>query len=192
MWTTSRLTASAGAVRDDQIAFMRSTIEDEMRKSDNPIYSRPGHLVRRLQQIAVAIFMEETKGFNITPVQYSALLAVDLHPGIDQTTLVNTIAFDRSTIGNVVTRLEEKNWIRRAAGGRRRKCLTITPEGRSVLRKIDATVDRVQKLLLAPLRADERPVFVNMLERLVNLNNARSRAPLGPPLPRRNIERTGR
>lgn len=150
-----------------------------MRKAEDPIYSRPGHLVRRLQQIAVAIFMAETKGFNITPVQYSALLAVELNPGIDQTTLVNTIAFDRSTIASVVARLEEKNWIRRVTGKRRRKCLTITAEGRTVLRKIDATVDRVQKLLLAPLRADERPLFVNMLERLVNLNNSRSRAPLG-------------
>ena len=26
-----------------------------MRESDHPVYSRPGHLIRRLQQIAVAI-----------------------------------------------------------------------------------------------------------------------------------------
>jgi MarR family transcriptional regulator, lower aerobic nicotinate degradation pathway regulator len=150
-----------------------------MRKADHPIYRRPGHLIRRLHQIAVAIFMSETKDFNITPVQYSALLAVDLHPGIDQTTLVNTIAFDRSTIGSVVRRLESKKWIKRVSGERRSKRLTITPAGREVLREIDATVDRSQKLILAPLTPAEQPVFVGMLERLVKLNNARSRAPLG-------------
>ena len=48
-----------------------------MQKRVHPIYGRPGHLVRRLQQIAVSIFMSETGGFNMTPVQYSALLAVD-------------------------------------------------------------------------------------------------------------------
>jgi len=57
--------------------------------------------------------MNETRRFNITPVQYSALLAVEMNPGIDQSTLVNIIAFDRSTIGNVVSRLENKKWIKR-------------------------------------------------------------------------------
>jgi MarR family len=89
-----------------------------MSSDDHPIYSRPGHLIRRLQQIAVAIFMGETKRFNITPVQYSALLAIEMHPDIDQTTLVNIITFDRSTIGNVVGRLEGKKWIKRTADSR--------------------------------------------------------------------------
>jgi DNA-binding MarR family transcriptional regulator len=149
-----------------------------MRKRGHPIFSRPGHLIRRLQQIAVAIFMAETRSFNITPVQYSALLAVDLNPGIDQTTLGNTIAFDRTTIGSVVNRLENKNWVKRVPGERRTKRLTITADGRKVLRAIDAAVDRAQKLMLAPLKPAERPAFVDMLERLVKLNNARSRAPL--------------
>ena len=150
-----------------------------MGKANHPIYGRPGHLIRRLHQIAVAIFMSETKNFNITPVQYSALLAVELNPGIDQTTLVNTIAFDRSTIGSVVSRLESKKWIKRVSGERRSKRLTITPAGRKVLREIDATVDRSQKLILAPLKPAEQSAFIEMLQRLVKLNNARSRAPLG-------------
>jgi len=104
-----------------------------------------------------------------------------MNPGIDQTTLVNIIAFDRSTIGNVVGRLEGKKWIRRVAGtsDRRSKSLTITADGREVLRSIDSAVDRAQELILAPLKPSERPVFVDMLERLVKLNNSRSRAPLG-------------
>jgi DNA-binding MarR family transcriptional regulator len=150
-----------------------------MRKRGHPIFSRPGHLIRRLQQIAVAIFMAETRSFKITPVQYSALLAVDLYPGIDQTTLGNTIAFDRTTIGSVIKRLERKKWIKRVPGERRTKRLTITAQGRKILREIDAAVDRAQKLMLAPLKPAERPVFIDMLERLVELNNARSRVPVG-------------
>jgi DNA-binding MarR family transcriptional regulator len=156
-----------------------------MPKYVHPIYSRPGHLIRRLQQIAVAIFMNETKSFNITPVQYSALLAVEMHPGLDQATLVKIIAYDRSTIGNVVARLEAKKWVKRerAARDRRSKCLTITSEGRKTLRAIDSTVDRAQGLILAPLRPVERRVFIAMLERLVKLNNSRSRAPLDQKRP---------
>ena len=150
----------------------------------HPIYGRPGHLIRRLQQIAVAIFMSETEGVNMTPVQYSALLAVKMYPGIDQARLANIIAFDRTTIGKVVSRLESKKWIKRASSidDRRSKCLTITPAGSDVLRAMDGAVNRSQDLILSPLRPAERRMFVDMLERLVKLNNSRSRAPLATPV----------
>ena len=151
-----------------------------MSRRIHPIYGRPGHLIRRLQQIAVAIFMSETEGFNMTPVQYSALLAVEMNPDIDQATLANIIAFDRTTIGKVLSRLESKKWIKRvpSTDDRRSKCLTITYAGRSVLRGMDDAVNRSQDLILSPLRPAERRVFIGMLERLVKLNNSRSRAPL--------------
>jgi DNA-binding MarR family transcriptional regulator len=154
-----------------------------MSKRIHPIYGRPGHLIRRLHQIAVAIFMSETGGFNMTPVQYSALLALEMYPDIDQATLANVIAFDRTTIGQVVARLESKKWIKRVASAddRRSKCLTITPSGRRILRAMDDAVDRSQDLILSPIQSAERRAFVGMLERLVKLNNSRSRAPLGAP-----------
>ena len=36
----------------------------------------PGFHIRRLQQIAVAIFLEETEEHGVTPVQYAAMAAV--------------------------------------------------------------------------------------------------------------------
>jgi len=163
-------------------------------RDDHAIHDRPGHLIRRLQQIAVAIFMAETRRFNITPVQYSALLAIDIHPGIDQITLASIIAFDRSTIGNVVGRLENKRWIKRAAGAqdRRTKRLTITAQGRKVLREIDASVEAAQKLILAPLRAAERPAFMGMLRQLVHINNDLSRAPVREPRERDGVKERSR
>ena len=41
------------------------------------LYARVGHLVRRLQQISVAIFLEEVGAVGITPVQFGALTAID-------------------------------------------------------------------------------------------------------------------
>ena len=61
-----------------------------------------------MQQIAVSIFVEECKAFDLTPVQYAALVAIHTHPGIDATRLSAVIAFDRSTLGNVIERLENK------------------------------------------------------------------------------------
>jgi MarR family transcriptional regulator, lower aerobic nicotinate degradation pathway regulator len=143
---------------------------------------RPGHLIRRLQQISFAIFMEQARKFDVTPVQYSAIFAINNHPGIDQTALCNIIAFDRSTIGDVVTRLEKKKLITRRHGplDRRSKSLYITPRGRRLLTGIEPAVAATQQLILAPLKAGERSAFMAMLKRLVHLNNELSRAPLRP------------
>ena len=61
------------------------------------LHGTPGHLIRRAQQIAVALFMEECAELDLTPVQYAALVAVHEHPGIDATRLSALIAFDRSS-----------------------------------------------------------------------------------------------
>ncbi len=143
---------------------------------------RPGHLIRRLQQISFALFLEQNGKFDITPVQYAAIYAINNHPGIDQTALCNIIAFDRSTIGDVVTRLEKKRLIKRRSGprDRRSKALRITALGRRLLGDIEPTVAATQRLILAPLKATERAAFMRMLKKLVHLNNERSRAPLRP------------
>src|SRR5436853_6573554 len=79
------------------------------------VYTKPGYLFRRMQQIAVAIFMEECRAFDLTPVQYAALVAIQTHPGIDATRLSAVIAFDRSTLGSVIERIEAKGLIERKA-----------------------------------------------------------------------------
>jgi DNA-binding MarR family transcriptional regulator len=153
-----------------------------MARDDSRFLDKPGHLIRRLQQIALALFLEQTEAFDVTPVQYSAMIAIGNHPGIDQTALCNIIAFDRSTIGDVVGRLEKKKLIKRHNGSldRRTKSLTITPAGRRLLRDIEPAVQATQRLILAPLKPSQRSAFMLMLKHLVYLNNEHSRAPLRP------------
>jgi DNA-binding MarR family transcriptional regulator len=143
------------------------------------LYSKPGHLIRRCQQIAIAIFLEETKEFDITPVQYAALIAIESHPEIDATRLSHLIAFDRSTLGNVLERLEQKKLVARTSGeeDRRVKKLILTKTGAQVLRDIKVGVERAQARMLAPLKQEERRRFISMLERIVHINNDFSRAP---------------
>src|SRR5258708_8559721 len=92
------------------------------------VYAKPGYLFRRMQQIAVSIFVEECKAHDLTPVQYAALIAIHTHPGIDATRLSAVIAFDRSTLGSVIERLEAKDFIERkpAREDKRVKLLYLT------------------------------------------------------------------
>jgi DNA-binding MarR family transcriptional regulator len=144
------------------------------------VYTKPGYLFRRMQQIAVSIFVEECRDFDLTPVQYAALVAIRTHPGIDATRLSLVIAFDRSTLGSVIERLEAKKYVERRPGtvDRRVKSLHLTAVGRSLLQKVMGAVDRAQERMLAPLRPAERKVLMELLVRLVDLNNEVSRVPL--------------
>ena len=144
------------------------------------VYTKPGYLFRRMQQIAVAIFVEECKAYDLTPVQYAALVAIHTHPGIDATRLSAVIAFDRSTLGNVIERLETKRYVERrpAREDKRVKLLHLTRSGATLLRKIMPSVDRAQARMLQPLKAADRKALMALLAQLVDLNNESSRVPL--------------
>lgn len=81
------------------------------------LHDMPGHLIRRLNQVSVSLFMEEaTKaGYDLTPVQFAALSAIEAYPGADQATISGVIAYDRVTIGGVVDRLTQKGFVRRGS-----------------------------------------------------------------------------
>lgn len=144
------------------------------------VYTAPGYLFRRMQQIAVAIFVEECRDFDLTPVQYAALIAIHTHPGIDATRLSAVIAFDRSTLGNVIERIETKGLIERkpSSADKRIKLLYLTRAGAALLREIMPAVDRAQARMLQPLKAGDRKTLMALLTQLVDLNNEASRVPL--------------
>jgi MarR family transcriptional regulator, lower aerobic nicotinate degradation pathway regulator len=144
------------------------------------VYTAPSYLFRRMQQIAVAIFMEECRAHDLTPVQYAALIAIRTHPGIDATRLSAVIAFDRSTLGSVIERLEAKEYIERQPSreDKRVKLLHLTRAGATLLRGIMPCVDRAQARMLQPLKPADRKALLVLLGQLVDLNNEASRVPL--------------
>lgn len=146
------------------------------------LHELPGHLIRRLQQIAVAVFLQETESLGVTPVQFAALQAVAATPGIDQRTLAGQIGLDTSTVAGVVDRLESRGLLSRAVSpsDRRARVLMPTPAGSQTLRAVQPAMLRAQERILAPLPRAERREFVRMLKVLVDANNEHSRAPADP------------
>jgi DNA-binding MarR family transcriptional regulator len=142
----------------------------------------PGHLARRFQQIAVAVFLAEVEGagFDLTPVQYAALATVNANPEIDQITLAGLIAYDRTTITGVVDRLVQKNLVVRETSSRDRRArqLKITDEGRKTLRKITPAVDSAQRIMLRGLSEKEGAELMRLLRKAIAAGNELSRAPM--------------
>jgi DNA-binding MarR family transcriptional regulator len=142
----------------------------------------PGHLARRFQQIAVAVFLAEVEGagFDLTPVQYAALATINANPAIDQITLAGQIAYDRTTITGVVDRLVQKNLVVRETSSRDRRArqLKITDEGRKTLRKITPAVESAQRIMLRGLNEKEAAELMRLLRKAIAAGNELSRAPM--------------
>ena len=132
----------------------------------------PGHSIRRLQQIAVSLFMEHTKAHGVTPVQYAALEEIFRSPGLDQRTLATAIRFDTSTIGGVIDRLEKRGLVTRNASptDRRVRLLELTSDGKQVLAEMQPAVQSAQQAIVAPLSATERAHFAALTKKILAAN----------------------
>jgi MarR family transcriptional regulator, lower aerobic nicotinate degradation pathway regulator len=151
---------------------MRAPVEDDF-------LHMPGHLLRRCHQIGVAVFLDQCRPIDLTPLQFSALAALDRFGAMDQASLGGAIALDRTTIRVVLTRLEKRGLVRRRTSpkDRRSKLVEITASGRRLVVRALPSVIAVQDKLLAPLSARERSQLIAILSKVADHNNALSRAP---------------
>ena len=125
----------------------------------------PGHLLRRCQQRAVEIFMEEIGPTRLTPRQFALLLILAQRPGLTQTELVEETGIDRSTVGDMIDRLVGRGLVRRRRSGRdqRANTLVILPAGSAALNEALPAVERAQLRIMAPLPPATRQAFMTAL-----------------------------
>jgi DNA-binding MarR family transcriptional regulator len=143
-----------------------------------PLWSRPGYLVRRLNQIHYALFAEECREFGVTPVQYGLLTALFIRGELDQVSLAEELGIDRTNVAEVLKRLAVRGLVRRQPNpaDRRARLAALTPRGQKLTGGMYAAMQRAQDRFLAPLTPVERDAFMAMLVRLIDANNAYGRA----------------
>ena len=131
-----------------------------------------GHLLRRSQQRAVDLFVEEVGEDGPTPRQFAVLLTVHQKPGVSQTDLVRMTGIDRSTLTEILRRLGRRGLIRRERQpqDRRTNALHLTSDGRRTMESAIDAVERAQRRILEPIPAAERPAAMRVLERLAGLH----------------------
>jgi MarR family transcriptional regulator, lower aerobic nicotinate degradation pathway regulator len=129
------------------------------------MYSQPGYLIRRAHQAATAAFAAATSDLDLTPVQFSALIAIKDNPDIDATRVSEIISFDRTTIGHVLARLETKRLIVRQSGtlDKRTKTIRLTLTGESLIRKVSQRVEEIGDIILKPFNPGERTALLTLL-----------------------------
>lgn len=149
----------------------------------NSLATIPGHLLRRCHQIGVAIFLEDCAEFDLTPLQFAVLQTLAKNGAQDQVSLGGATAMDRTTTALVVSKLEQRELLRRerSTQDQRSKIVSITPTGEKLLRAALPAVKAAQRRIVAPLNAAESARLMELLEKLAQGNNASSRAPQRKP-----------
>jgi MarR family transcriptional regulator, lower aerobic nicotinate degradation pathway regulator len=146
------------------------------------LYRRPGFMIRRVHQIAVSLFMEETGKLGVTNRQYGILFVLRHQPGIDQISVANLLGLDRSTTGMVLKKLEEDGLVARSQGARdrRRHSLQLTRSGEKLLRQLTEPARRAQARVLSAFTPREQKLFLQLLGKFISAFNESARVPFDP------------
>jgi len=149
-------------------------------RSRSPLLGRPGFLIRRLHQLHCALFLEETRGYDITPVQFSLMTALAARGELEQNNLALEIGLERSSVAEVVPRMQRRGLLtrRRSLEDGRVKLIRLTRKGAGLLRRMAAAVQRAHERTIDQLAPPERDSFLLQLIRLVEANQEIGSVPL--------------
>jgi len=127
-----------------------------------------GYLIRRAQQRHVAAWARLVST-ETTSVQFAVLTVLERLGGCSQQQLCGAVDLDRSTIADLVARMERRALLtrQRDPDDRRRNLTVLTAEGRAELERLRPGVEAVERELTGELGADERAALRAALRRLL-------------------------
>ena len=131
----------------------------------------PIHLLHRAGQCAGDIFQTEVKIKGLTPRQFAVLVTVSQNEGLSQTAIVDRTGIDRSTLADVVRRMQRKGLLvrRRTKEDARAYAVKLTDQGKRVLKTTQPLAHRVdERILIGALPATQRDEFIAKLAAIVD------------------------
>lgn len=128
------------------------------------------HLLHRSAQQADALIEDALAGLQLTARQFAVLDRIDLSPATNQNRLGQITGIDRSTLVNIIDRLQRRGLMDRGKStlDRRESVLLLTAEGASVLAVARPAVEQANANLLRKLPDDFQEAFVRCLEHFVH------------------------
>ena len=145
----------------------------------------PSHLLRRAEQFAADLFARSDLHDGVTLRQTVLMAAIGEAEGASQSDLVRTTGVDRSTLAEMMARMEKRGLIARAAAADdgRAKSVRLTAEGRRRLNDALPAIRAVDRALLAALPASQRAAFQSILSGLAESADKVMAMPVETPAP---------
>ncbi|MGE0830710.1 MAG: MarR family winged helix-turn-helix transcriptional regulator [Hyphomonadaceae bacterium] len=142
----------------------------------------PSHLLHRAQQLAADRFATLAGERGVTLRQFAVLAAIAEQPGRSQTDLVSATGIDRSTLADMITRMEKRGWIIRvtAQTDARANAVTLAAAGRSMLAACVPFARAADEAVLEALPRGERKSLTDLLGKLAEAADNSQPAPRAP------------
>lgn len=138
----------------------------------------PSHLLHRAQQVAADLHVAAFGSSGLTQRQVAVLAVLGSDDGLSQTDLVIKTGIDRSTLAEMVARMETKGLMVRSKSAidSRANCVSLTPAGQEALLDALPKLAAIDKSVLALLPTGRRVQFVECLTRIALPDTAKSEA----------------
>jgi DNA-binding MarR family transcriptional regulator len=146
-----------------------------------PAGHAPIALARRLYQIALSVVAEVHAGSGLRPLELGVMIHVHDTPALDQNSLAERMALDRTSISAMVYRLEQEGLVERPVNGadRRARVLRLSPAGKVLHDRLRPKALAAQNRILAVLTPAERRSLTDMLIRVIEANQSHVRPGAG-------------
>lgn len=123
----------------------------------------------RCAQVAVFQHFNKSAGTaEISPPQFGALILIEANPGISQSAIASALRFDRSTLVQIIDRLEDRGFVVRevSAHDRRSHALKLTPAGETALTDLKSVVSAHEDHMTRVLTPEEKRQLLSLLARI--------------------------
>lgn len=124
-------------------------------------------LLLRAERLASDRFTQLV-GENVTLRQFAVLAAIAESPGASQKEIGDTSGVDRSTLAEMLGRMERRGWIARKASkaDARARAVNLTDAGEEMLESVSRHARAADAAILDALPSAKRKSFVNTLRKL--------------------------
>jgi DNA-binding MarR family transcriptional regulator len=135
----------------------------------------PELLGYHLRCAQVAVFQHLNAAFrdlDVTAPQFGTLLLIEANPGVSQSSVADALRFDRSTLVQIIDRLERRGLVVRqmSPSDRRSNALRLTLAGTELLAELKERAFEHEEVIARNLSQDERKTLIRLLERIHKRN----------------------
>lgn len=149
---------------------MSETKDNSSASGDFLLQDSLSHLLHRAQQMAATQSASALRKAGVTLRQFSVLAAASQEDQPSQSRLVELTGIDRSTLADMLQRMETSGLIERtkSSDDGRAKSVSLTEDGASALAAAAPAVRSADDLLINTLAKNRRTSFMDLLNTLID------------------------
>ena len=151
--------------------IMALTTSDNAGAEPYALAASANHLLHRVEQLAADRFARLV-GDTVTLRQFAVLAAVSECSNPSQSDLVRITGIDRSTLADMMNRMEKRGWVTRTASVSDARALAVrlTPAGSQIFQHATPHARAADAAILDALPRTKRKSFLTVLVKLAKLS----------------------